>query len=187
MDGLMCGHELESLDGIEVVSRANQAAAFLRNSPVRRGAWDERETQMSSSPVEVLDHSLPVALFIVRGTRVDIGHAKAECLVEEDRELPGGGGHRLGLSRACSGATIEGAEGATDHFPKRDRLTASPLSSTQATPGQRRARRPGRGGGRWPSGYARRNCDGLAPARTQSDMRALMSMLALRISTTSRT
>src|SRR2546426_754034 len=25
--------------------------------------------------------------------------------------------------------------GATDHFPKRDRLTASPLSSAQATPG----------------------------------------------------
>ena len=32
MHGLICDHELESLDGIEVISRANQAAAFLRCS-----------------------------------------------------------------------------------------------------------------------------------------------------------
>jgi hypothetical protein len=36
MEGLVARHELESVDGIEPVSRANQAAAFLRNLSVGR-------------------------------------------------------------------------------------------------------------------------------------------------------
>src|SRR5207249_6428062 len=105
-DGLLRGDEPEP----HGFSFAKKAVAFLRNSPIRRGACDERESQSPRAAMEVLDHALPVALFIVRGTRVDVGHAKAECLVEEDCELPRGGSYRLRLSGAGGEAAIEGAE-----------------------------------------------------------------------------
>src|SRR5262249_28995771 len=38
--------------------------------PVGRGAWDEREFRISSPALEVLDHPLPAALFIVRQGRL---------------------------------------------------------------------------------------------------------------------
>jgi hypothetical protein len=47
MHGLMYGHELESLDGTEVVSRVNQAAAFRR---ISRSARDPRGTGGEARP-----------------------------------------------------------------------------------------------------------------------------------------
>src|SRR3989442_714175 len=57
MHGLMCGHELESLDGIEVVSRANQAAAFLRISRSSRSARFSRRSRRTSSCSTVVSPS----------------------------------------------------------------------------------------------------------------------------------
>src|SRR5207253_4474850 len=57
MQGLMCGHELESLDGIEVVSRANQAAAFLRISRSSRSARFSRRSRRTSSCSTVVSPS----------------------------------------------------------------------------------------------------------------------------------
>jgi hypothetical protein len=60
--------------------------------------------------LEMLDDPLPVALLIVRGPGVDVGHAKAEGLVEQDRELPRGGGYGLRLAYSSREATVEGTE-----------------------------------------------------------------------------
>ena len=49
MHGLMCRHELESLDGIELVSRANQAAAFFRISRSSRSVRFSRRSRRTSS------------------------------------------------------------------------------------------------------------------------------------------
>jgi hypothetical protein len=51
MDGLVCGHELESLDGIVLVSRANQAAAFDRIARSSRSWRISRRSRRSSSRV----------------------------------------------------------------------------------------------------------------------------------------
>jgi hypothetical protein len=59
--------------------------------------------------MEVLDHPLPVPLFVVRGAGVDVGHAEPECLVEQDRELARRGGDRLRLPGPGSEPAIERA------------------------------------------------------------------------------
>src|SRR5882724_5846944 len=54
MDGLVCGHELESLDGIVLVSRANQAAAFERIARSSRSWRTSRRSRRSSSRSSVM-------------------------------------------------------------------------------------------------------------------------------------
>jgi hypothetical protein len=49
---------------------------------------DGHQAQLQSPAMEILDGSLPVAHFIVRGTGVDIRHAEAGCAIEQDRKLP---------------------------------------------------------------------------------------------------
>src|SRR6266540_4222655 len=49
MDGLVCRHELESLDGIVLVSRANQAAAFDRIARSSRSWRTSRRSRRNSS------------------------------------------------------------------------------------------------------------------------------------------
>jgi hypothetical protein len=50
MDGLVCRHELESLDGIVLVSRANQAAAFDRIARSSRSCRNLRSSSASLRP-----------------------------------------------------------------------------------------------------------------------------------------
>src|SRR5262249_48059243 len=64
MVGLVAFHEFESRDGIDVVSLANQAAAFLRNSSMSGRVGDQRETHLLSTAAEVIEHPLSIALFI---------------------------------------------------------------------------------------------------------------------------
>src|SRR5438445_727372 len=58
MEGLMGGHELESLDGLEVVSRANQAAAFFRISRSSRSCRTSRRSRRTSSRFSVVRPSV---------------------------------------------------------------------------------------------------------------------------------
>src|SRR5437660_3433695 len=58
MDGLVCGHELESLDGIVLVSRANQAAAFERIARSSRSCRFSRRSRRSSSCSSVVRPSV---------------------------------------------------------------------------------------------------------------------------------
>src|SRR5206468_12921230 len=58
MEGLVGGHELESLDGIEVVSRANQAAAFERIARSSRSCRFSRRSRRSSSCSSVVRPSV---------------------------------------------------------------------------------------------------------------------------------
>jgi hypothetical protein len=58
MDGLMCRHELESLDGIVLVSRANQAAAFDRIARSSRSWRTSRRSRRSSSRSSVVSPSV---------------------------------------------------------------------------------------------------------------------------------
>src|SRR6266849_2468441 len=58
MDGLVCGHELESLDGIALVSRANQAAAFERIARSSRSCRFSRRSRRSSSCSSVVRPSV---------------------------------------------------------------------------------------------------------------------------------
>src|SRR2546422_4082253 len=58
MDGLVCGHELESLDGIVLVSRANQAAAFERIARSSRSWRPSRRSRRSSSRSSVVRPSV---------------------------------------------------------------------------------------------------------------------------------
>src|SRR3989442_13974337 len=58
MDGLVCRHELESLDGIVLVSRANQAAAFDRIARSSRSWRTSRRSRRSSSRSSVVSPSV---------------------------------------------------------------------------------------------------------------------------------
>src|SRR5438445_5941252 len=58
MDGLVCRHELESLDGIVLVSRANQAAAFDRIARSSRSWRTSRRSRRSSSCSSVVRPSV---------------------------------------------------------------------------------------------------------------------------------
>src|SRR5205085_3304925 len=58
MDGLVCRHELESLDGIVFVSRANQAAAFDRIARSSRSWRTSRRSRRSSSRSSVVRPSV---------------------------------------------------------------------------------------------------------------------------------
>src|SRR5215831_14568789 len=58
MDGLVCRHELESLDGIALVSRANQAAAFDRIARASRSWRTSRRSRRSSSRSSVVSPSV---------------------------------------------------------------------------------------------------------------------------------
>src|SRR5919108_6630153 len=58
MDGLVCRHELESLDGIVLVSRANQAAAFDRIARSSRSWRTSRRRRRSSSRSSVVSPSV---------------------------------------------------------------------------------------------------------------------------------
>ena len=58
MDGLVCRHELESLDGIALVSRANQAAAFERIARSSRSCRFSRRSRRSSSRSSVVRPSM---------------------------------------------------------------------------------------------------------------------------------
>src|SRR5213594_1314534 len=58
MDGLVCGHELESLDGTVLVSRANQAAAFERIARSSRSWRTSRRRRRSSSRSSVVRPSI---------------------------------------------------------------------------------------------------------------------------------
>jgi len=61
--------------------------------------------------MQVLDHPVPVALFIEGHAGVDIRHAEPEGVVEENRELPRGGRHGFALPMRRRQPPIEGAEG----------------------------------------------------------------------------
>src|SRR5213594_3172437 len=58
VDGLVGGHELESLDGIALVSRANQAAAFERIARSSRSCRFSRRSRRSSSCSSVVRPSV---------------------------------------------------------------------------------------------------------------------------------
>src|SRR2546422_1048503 len=58
VDGLVGGHELESLDGLEVVSRANQAAAFDRIARSSRSCRTSRRSRRTSSCSSVVSPSV---------------------------------------------------------------------------------------------------------------------------------
>ena len=65
-------HGLESLDGIAVVSLANQAAAFLRNPLLGCRIGEQRESQLVSAPLEVVEKALAVSVLVVRRARVHV-------------------------------------------------------------------------------------------------------------------
>src|SRR5438309_1388479 len=58
MEGLMGGHELESLDGLEVVSRANPPASFFRISRSSRSCRTSRRSRRTSSRSSVVRPSV---------------------------------------------------------------------------------------------------------------------------------
>src|SRR2546425_253628 len=58
VDSLVCGHELESLDGIVLVSRANQAAAFERIARSSRSCRTSRRSRRTSSRSSVVRPSV---------------------------------------------------------------------------------------------------------------------------------
>jgi hypothetical protein len=73
MEGLVCGHELESLDRIELVSRANQAAALLR-SPVPHAACDSPATG-GAAPLARLSEQIGLREAAVEGEQAAQGFA----------------------------------------------------------------------------------------------------------------
>jgi hypothetical protein len=54
----------------------------LRNSRTDRGIRQEREAEMPRTALKMLDDALAVAFLVVRGSGVDVGHAKAGSVVE---------------------------------------------------------------------------------------------------------
>lgn len=68
-------YESESLDGIEPLSLANQAAAFLRNSLHRFSGRHQRIPHLSSTTLQVAQDALLVLLIVVVGTWVGIADA----------------------------------------------------------------------------------------------------------------
>jgi hypothetical protein len=79
--GLVRRYELERPDGVFVVSRANQAAAFLRSS--HRGLLlYENEAHLAGSAMKLVDDALSVAFLVEVGAWVGVLQAEAEGVKE---------------------------------------------------------------------------------------------------------
>jgi hypothetical protein len=126
-------HQASSSLGMGFSGICRSAATFLRNSFHHWGSGHQGEPQALRAALQVVDHALPVAIFIGGHAGVDVGHAKAEGVVEQNRELASGGGHRLGFARAGREASVKGAE---------RRLRPPNIDRRDAQHGGRAIRRP---------------------------------------------
>ena len=86
---------------------------FLRNFNGRalRIVWHEGETHLAGPSVKLADHALAIVLLVVIDTRVHVGHAEAQGVVEKHGELARRGGNGLGLSGSSAEATVECSQG----------------------------------------------------------------------------
>src|SRR5262245_32220037 len=96
MDGPVLAHELEPLDGIVFVSRANQAAAFDRISRSSLSCLFSRRSRTSSSRTNRCAPALISGLFWVSvrvSVDVSVRHSLVQCVVphgERHVEIKGG-------------------------------------------------------------------------------------------------
>src|ERR1700730_3080941 len=85
---------------------------FLRNNhlsgvPIR---LVQNISQRLRAPLEIAEDTSPVAFFVVRRAGIGIRHTVPKRIVEQNGDLAGGGGDRLGFSRASRQAAIEGTQ-----------------------------------------------------------------------------
>src|SRR5277367_3431604 len=75
------------------------AAAFLRNSYLSV-AWNslQNEAQRLGAPLQIGEDTAAILFLIVVGTRIPVGHAVPEGVVEQDRDFAGGRRHGLCLA-----------------------------------------------------------------------------------------
>ena len=89
-------------------SLAKYAAAFLRNSPgFGSGGFLQNVAECLGAPLQIGQNTLPVPLLIVAGTGIGVVHSMPQRVVEEHRDLAGGGGDRLGFADARRETAVE--------------------------------------------------------------------------------
>ena len=87
---------------------AKYAVAFLRNTLRRRLL--KREAELCGASVQLLDDALAVLAFVLISTGVSVVHPESHRVVEQHRDLAGGGCYRFGLADARGQASVEGAQ-----------------------------------------------------------------------------
>lgn len=60
--------------------------------------------------MQLLDDAVTIVLFVVVGAGVPVIHPMAHRVIEQDRDLAGGGGHCFGRADASCEAPVERAE-----------------------------------------------------------------------------
>ena len=91
--GLLLGDEREP----HGFSFAKKAVAFLRNSPMGCGSREQHESHLLRAPAEIVEDTLAVAGFVVRGAGIGVSQAEAKRVVKQDGGLPRGGVTALAL------------------------------------------------------------------------------------------
>jgi len=92
-----------------VASLAKKAAAFLRNT-LGRGRGRQGVSKCLGSALEVGEHATAVSLFICCGPGITIGHAEAQGIVKEDRDLASSCGNSFLLADPCCETSVECTE-----------------------------------------------------------------------------
>src|SRR5439155_1848422 len=81
---------------------------FLRNSSWDRSVLHKGEPHLAGAAVQVADDALAISLLVVVDAWIHIGHAVAQGIVEEHRQLACRGSDRLGLADASREPPVEG-------------------------------------------------------------------------------
>jgi hypothetical protein len=84
---------------------------FLRNSHLSV-AWNslQNEAKRLGAPLQIGEDTAAILFLIVVGTRIPVGHAVPEGVVEQDRNFASGRSHGLRLTRTRGQPTIKCSE-----------------------------------------------------------------------------
>uniref|UniRef100_UPI001F406A5F hypothetical protein n=1 Tax=Pseudomonas bohemica TaxID=2044872 RepID=UPI001F406A5F len=72
--------------------------------------WLKSEAKFGGTSMQTFYYSLPISLFVLIRSWISIAHAETHGVVEQNRNLSGGGGHCFGFSDSSRKASIKGAQ-----------------------------------------------------------------------------
>src|SRR3981189_1864928 len=95
-------------------------SAFLRNSHLSaEGNRLQNEAQRLGAPLQIGEDTAAILFLILVSTRIPVGHAVPDGIVEQDCDLAGGRRHGLRLSGTRRQPSIERANGRIPPPPGR--------------------------------------------------------------------
>jgi hypothetical protein len=68
------------------------------------------KAKFGGTSMQTFHYSLPISLFVLILSRISIAHAETHGVVEQNRNLSGGGGHCFGFSDSSRKASIKGSQ-----------------------------------------------------------------------------